>query len=351
MGKKSFIIALTLFLAVVFLSGAIDLNQDFVVFSGAYIALMGLNLLLYFSFPKEMTGKLWFIFWTGVFMSRCFIFGIEASDDVNRYVWEGKVFLEGFNPYLLAPASEKLHTLAFSNQELWQGINHKDWTAIYPPFSLLIMTLGAWINPTILFAKAIFTLFDIGSIILLIVLLKRLKIPLRGIVLYAFNPLILYAFAGHGHLDSVQIFLTFLAINFYYQRRWNWMYVCLGLAVCSKYTSIIVLPFLINRQNYKAVIFFVLAFIVPFFAFGSFEGVFDSLSRFGTKMQFNDSLHALINYFTNDIALSSKIAYLCILLWYVYFYLTCDGPLREVLFLRLSCCYFPQLFIIGICRG
>ena len=34
---------------------------------------------------------------------RLFLIAAPVSDDVYRYVWEGRVRLAGFNPYLLAP--------------------------------------------------------------------------------------------------------------------------------------------------------------------------------------------------------------------------------------------------------
>ena len=329
MGKTPFVISIFIFLILTFFSSQItDIGDNLNSFTCFYILLMAVNLFLYFSFPAKLNWQFWLLIFIGIIFSRYFMLDIFASDDVNRYVWEGKVILEGINPYHYSPSSSQLNFLSSTNLELWQGINHKEWTAIYPPFALLVMTITAWVSPTILASKIAFTLFDIGTIFVLILLLKRLKMPMRGMVLYAFNPLILYAFSGHGHLDSLQMFFMFLSILLYYKKRWGWMFACIGLSVCSKYTSIIILPFLLNRENWKFSFLFLVAFFLPFLPFESLSGVFDSLGRFGTKMQFNDSLHGIINYFITDISISSKIAYLIIFLWYIYFYLTSDGPLR-----------------------
>src|SRR6185503_341554 len=55
------------------------------------------------------------------------------SDDVYRSVWEGRIQLQGGNPYAWRdrPASARWESL---RDEVWARMNHKDYTAIYPPF-------------------------------------------------------------------------------------------------------------------------------------------------------------------------------------------------------------------------
>lgn len=52
------------------------------------------------------------------------------SDDVWRYVWEGRVWLAGFNPFLHAPDSPALATL---RDAAWANVNHRQVPSIYPP--------------------------------------------------------------------------------------------------------------------------------------------------------------------------------------------------------------------------
>src|SRR5262249_51884711 len=54
------------------------------------------------------------------------------SDDVYRYVWEGRVQLHGGNPYAWRdrPAAPKWTAL---RDGVWDKVNHKDYTAVYPP--------------------------------------------------------------------------------------------------------------------------------------------------------------------------------------------------------------------------
>src|SRR5262245_363898 len=51
------------------------------------------------------------------------------SDDIDRYVWEGRIQNHGFNPYSLAPNAKELESLRDENYE---HVNHAEISAIYP---------------------------------------------------------------------------------------------------------------------------------------------------------------------------------------------------------------------------
>ena len=53
------------------------------------------------------------------------------SDDIYRYVWDGRVQAAGINPYRYAPASEALAHLR--DGTIYPGVNHREIPTIYPP--------------------------------------------------------------------------------------------------------------------------------------------------------------------------------------------------------------------------
>ena len=55
------------------------------------------------------------------------------SDDIYRYVWDGKVIGAGLNPYLLAPQAADLEPL---RDELWDRLPHREVETVYPPVAL-----------------------------------------------------------------------------------------------------------------------------------------------------------------------------------------------------------------------
>ena len=71
---------------------------------------------------------------------------VLPCDDIYRYVWEGKLWLNGLNPYHLAPIDDSLIPFRDPN---WHKINHPDFPAIYPPLSQL------WFAFTVALGKVI----------------------------------------------------------------------------------------------------------------------------------------------------------------------------------------------------
>jgi len=129
-----------------------------------------------------------------------------SSDDVNRYLWEGRLLAEGFSPYRHPPQSDHdpvVDYLRDKTDPIWAGINHPRMTAIYPPLTLGGLALLASIAYSPLAWKAVIGGFDLATLLLILSLLHQRCLNLRWALLYAVNPVILYGFAGQGHLDVI----------------------------------------------------------------------------------------------------------------------------------------------------
>lgn len=240
---------------------------------------------------------------------RIILLGHEPSDDLNRYLWEGRILREGFSPYQYAPLSPKLAFLA-KNDPFHPFINHPDLPAIYPPLVLYFFSIITFFSYSPLSMKIVFILFDLGSLFFIISALKKRHLDLRWSVLYAFNPVILYSFAGEGHFDSIQIFFLLGALHLYDRRYWKGMFLFLALSVQAKYVAIIALPFFLNRNNAKYLFIAIAVIVVPYivFVFDSGWQVFYSLIKFKDQFAFNGSVHGLLRFFFGSI---SKATYLC----------------------------------------
>jgi hypothetical protein len=192
------------------------------------------------------------------------IFQFPENSDINRYVWEGEVQLAGYNPYLLAPEAEGLKHLRNEN---WQDINFKNIPAIYWPFAQMLFKAGAAISPTYWCFKTILVLFDLGTIFLLLMLMRPFSSDFREIVLYALNPLTIITVAGEGHLESILVFWIMLSLYGCRQKKPWLMFMSLGLAVMTKLTPVIFLPLLVERGNLKYFPLFLLPFalMLPYY--------------------------------------------------------------------------------------
>ncbi|MED5329742.1 MAG: hypothetical protein VX916_00435 [Planctomycetota bacterium] len=124
------------------------------------------------------------------------------SDDIFRYVWEGRVVAVGENPYLSPPTDPGLEALASSAPE-WEAINHPDLPAIYPPLSQAFFSLIASLRPDVLAFRIGAVAADLVLIFLLALLLKRRGGDPRLLVLYAWHPLAVLETASSGHIEPL----------------------------------------------------------------------------------------------------------------------------------------------------
>jgi alpha-1,6-mannosyltransferase len=132
------------------------------------------------------------------------------SDDVWRYLWEGRVQLAGMDPFMFAPDAAELVPL---QNETWTLVNHKSVSTIYPPGALFLFRLVAaiWENP--LSWKLLSGAADLGTVAMLWRCTKTRGTPLWAVVLYALHPLPILESAGSAHLEGLALFFCAWALS------------------------------------------------------------------------------------------------------------------------------------------
>ena len=121
----------------------------------------------------------------------------SLSDDVYRYLWDGRVAASGANPYLLAPDDGSLAGL---RDDLWRKTAHRDVATVYPPLALGMFAGAAALPRPLLAYKLALAAVDVAGCALLLLLARR-----RGngwaALAYVWNPLLVVEGAGMGHVD------------------------------------------------------------------------------------------------------------------------------------------------------
>jgi hypothetical protein len=142
------------------------------------------------------------------------------SDDIYRYVWDGRVQQAGFNPYDYPPDAPELGFLR--DETIFPMINRKWALTIYPPGAQLFFRGLAWLWPGDLVAmKAVILLADVGSMALLVRLLRKLERPRSHVLLYAWHPLVIVELGISGHLDGLMLPFVLLAfLGLMHHRTW-----------------------------------------------------------------------------------------------------------------------------------
>ncbi|MBM3276936.1 MAG: hypothetical protein FJY95_02480 [Candidatus Handelsmanbacteria bacterium] len=189
---------------------------------------------------RRPAGPLWSLLALALLFRLTLLFSAPSlSDDVYRYVWDGRVQLAGINPYLYAPDAPEV---AHLRDGLYSGINHKDISTIYPPlaqgFFLLVcaLHLGLWMM------KGSLVLVELGLILLLLRILRQRGQDPRRVLLYAWNPLPLIEVAGSGHLDVLAVSLLLLALYWLEAgRRLPAVWAAAG-AILAKFLPVLALP-------------------------------------------------------------------------------------------------------------
>ena len=191
------------------------------------------------------------VFWGVAILLRLVALPLEAGDDLWRYQWEGKVQNAGFNPYVLAPNDDRLAPVREQFPD-WNQINHRDFSAIYPPGTELIFAGLSRVGTGPLGYKLLFAAADVGAIALLLRLIGG-RARHADAAWYAWNPLVVYSFAGAAHFDSLMILPMLGAILCFVRSRaapertgqWRWAIlgaIALGAAISIKLVPLLLLP-------------------------------------------------------------------------------------------------------------
>jgi hypothetical protein len=135
---------------------------------------------------------------------RCLLLPLPPtlSDDVYRYIWDGRITVAGWNPYFHAPDDP---ALASVRDELWERVAHRDVETVYPPLAIAAFSIAGLSRRPLLAWKALLAAVDLVSCLLLVRLARARGVPTGRVVAYAWNPLVALEIAGMGHVDGLGV--------------------------------------------------------------------------------------------------------------------------------------------------
>ncbi|WP_327001306.1 glycosyltransferase 87 family protein [Dactylosporangium sp. NBC_01737] len=185
----------------------------------------------------------------------------NSSDDMYRYVWDGRVQRAGIDPYAYAPSAPELAGLR--DDFLWPDasnwcvpggctlINRPDVPTIYPPVAEALFAAvpdGGRQRPMQLTMAA----FAFATGVLLWYALRRLGRDPRRAVLWAWCPLVALEAGNNAHVDVVAVALAAAALYVLARAPDRRAAVLggllLGLAVATKLTPALLGPAVLRRR-------------------------------------------------------------------------------------------------------
>ena len=236
--KWLLVLTFTLFLIGSFIMGQSGFGSDPNGYQGFFTGalLMSLGFLL-------SLGRTKWSFWVlmvGAVLARLLVLPVPPGDDIWRYLWEGHIQLNGFNPYNTPPNAAELTHL---QSDQWHNlINHPEVTAIYPPLIQLIFRVLSAISTSVIFFKLVFVAADLATGLLL-----WRKFGQKA-ALYLLNPLVITCFAGGGHYEPLFILPMVAAWTLWDNeaniKRLFWIGLLLGASFSIKVASAVAFPFI-----------------------------------------------------------------------------------------------------------
>ncbi|MDP2039010.1 MAG: hypothetical protein Q8L04_16650, partial [Ignavibacteria bacterium] len=265
---KRILLPLSMLLALGHLPLLFDFGKPIIAYSVVWIGLSVLYLLYYFIIQKEeLNHEIISKLLTAAIVIRIlFLFSQPVgSDDVYRYMWDGKTQDAGINPYLYKPADEKLNFL--HSDILPSKMNFKEMKTIYFPLSQWLFYVGYKLSGEAVWAyKLLLLLSELLTLFLLYKILAKLNIAKKYLLLYALAPLPIIQFALDAHLDGFGLPLLLAFIYFYLADKKIISAIFLGLSFSIKPVGVLILPILFLRE--KKITNKLLMVTVPFIAFG-----------------------------------------------------------------------------------
>ncbi len=258
---------------------------------------------------------IWLLVGAAVFFRCLFLFTIpRLSDDVYRFVWDGRLLANGFNPYLYLPSAlvnTATATTAGLDLPLFQKLNSPNYYTVYPPVNQALFGLAAWLSGGsfpwhVFWLRVPIVLSEIGTIWLMMKLLRRLSRNPNLALLYGLNPLVIIELTGNLHYEAVMIFFVLLAVWLvdHYGKSTRVLVLSAGalaLGIATKLLPLLLLPLAVWYLGWRRGMAFaaltggVTALLfAPFASLELARNVLSSVELYFQKFEFNASVYYLL---------------------------------------------------------
>ncbi len=290
-----------------FILGYYDSRENFILTAGLFAFLFA----GYFLLLKDNNIPEKYLLAAGIIFRLLFLFSIPAlSPDFYRFIWDGQIFLHGYNPYLHTP-QELIAQPGFQipNAQILfskMGSLSAGYHSNYPPvcqgfFALAAFFGGKSILTTIIVFRLIILFCDLGIYYFGKKVLRHLSLPVKNIFIYFLNPLVIAELMGNLHFEGVMIFFLFVAFTFLCHKKIIPAAIFFAISISVKLVPLLLLPLLWRWFGFKkAIVFYIITGIMiillflPFFSIEFFNNYYNTISLWFINFEFNASIYYVI---------------------------------------------------------
>ena len=223
----------------------------------------------------------------------------DLSHDSWRYLWDARVTLHGYSPYVYPPWDKAF--LPFRDF-IYNNSRFRNVPTIYPPGAQAVYLLSYLLAPSnLFFLKGIFIVFDMVTCGALALLLARRGLDSRRVVIYAWCPLPIVEFAIQGHMDVVTLMFMVLAVlcaTYSWRGSRALTGFLIGMATLTKIYPIFLLVVILRRRDWSLLYTCFATIIVgyvPFLILGHGQ-VLGYLSTYSSEQGGNAGVVQLVTY-------------------------------------------------------
>lgn len=282
-----------------------------------------LFIVYYITYNFFSAAHLNYLIFAGSFFRFLLLFSVpNLSEDVYRFIWDGRVAANGINPFNYLPLQlMQMQRGTGLTVELFGQLNSPGFYSVYPPVLQGIFWIVAKLFPLDIFGamiamKCFIFTTELATFYLLIQILKKLSLPKHLCLLYILNPLVISELTGNVHFEGLMIFFVLLAFLLYLNHDWWLSAIFLGLGVATKLLPLLFLPLMFKKLGWRKGIIYstltVMTTLVLFslvFDIATIQHLLKSVDLFLRRFEFNASVYYFVRWIGKQVTGYNIIAY------------------------------------------
>lgn len=322
-------------------------RSDFLKLVSLYSALFLFAYFFIEKFRPNFREKFWLFAGLGIVFRLVFICAVpNLSQDFYRFLWDGRVLIQGVNPYLFPPNSSLIEVAQSKILIEGMGLLNASHFSSYPPinqlfFAIAALFAGKSILGSVVVLRVLIILADIGILYFGKKILEQLNLPIKNIFWYFLNPFIIIELTGNLHFEGVMLFFFVWALYLLFKGKWLWAAFLIGISVSVKLIPLLFLPLFLKyftkftlaplsdrRLNWPKLLKFysvigitVLMTFLPFLSSEFIQNFSATIALWFQNLEFNASIYYIIRWIGfqivgwNIIATVGKILPVLVLLF------------------------------------
>ncbi|MFO7719973.1 MAG: mannosyltransferase [Gillisia sp.] len=265
----------------------------------------------------------WFLAGAALLLRLVFFGAIpNLSQDFYRFIWDGRLLVSGWNPYIYLPENLinegnvpiSQGDLLYENMGELSAGNYTN----YPPLNQLIFALagllaGKSILGSVIVMRVVIIAADLGVLYFGKKLLEKFDLPGHRIFWYILNPLVIIELTGNLHYEGVMAFFLVWSLYLLHSKKWILSAIAFAASVLLKLIPLLLLPLLLryfvrdrNDQEklglarliayYFIVGIVVITAFIPFMSSEFISSFSASIGLWFQKFEFNASIYYMVRW-------------------------------------------------------